>query len=112
MEWAVYYADGSTFTSEDGPPESAPRVGVQCVLQSDERTGHDVLRSSVGRWYWRFGRWWDTDLDGSLLYRSTNVGHWCLELFGEWLPDERYEAIVAEAQALGKSAWKKHEQRP
>ena len=114
MEWAVYYADGSTFTSEDGPPESAPRVGVQCVLQSDERVGYEVvcrtLPSPDGFWIWQHGRWWDSDTPGfwDYLMHSQEA---CVVLFGRWLPDEEYEAIVHKAIALGKSAWKKHERR-
>jgi len=30
--WRVYYADGSTFTSEDGSMAEAPLFGVQCVV--------------------------------------------------------------------------------
>lgn len=30
--WCVFYADGSTFSSEDGSWASAPAFGVQCVV--------------------------------------------------------------------------------
>lgn len=30
--WAIYYADGSTFTSEDGTWAEAPPFGVQAVV--------------------------------------------------------------------------------
>ncbi len=30
--WAIYYADGSTFTSEDGTWAEAPPFGVQAVI--------------------------------------------------------------------------------
>jgi len=30
--WRIYYADGSTFSSEDGTFAQAPPFGVQCVV--------------------------------------------------------------------------------
>lgn len=30
--WRIYYADGSTFSSEDGTWAEAPPFGVQCVV--------------------------------------------------------------------------------
>lgn len=30
--WRIYYADGSTFTSNDGAWADAPPFGVQCVV--------------------------------------------------------------------------------
>lgn len=34
--WRIYYADGSTFTSEDGTWAEAPPFGVQCVVYYHE----------------------------------------------------------------------------
>jgi hypothetical protein len=33
-DWALYYADGSTYTSDDGPWSDAPSWGVQAVVVS------------------------------------------------------------------------------
>jgi hypothetical protein len=30
--WRIYYADGSTFTSQDGSWADAPAFGVECVV--------------------------------------------------------------------------------
>lgn len=30
--WAIYYADGSSFSSDDGPWAEAPPFGVVCVV--------------------------------------------------------------------------------
>ena len=35
LRWIVYYQDGSTFSSEDGSPEKAPRDYVQVVMQDE-----------------------------------------------------------------------------
>jgi hypothetical protein len=39
MDWIIYYSDGSSFTSKDGPPEKAPREGVQVVVCEGEKVG-------------------------------------------------------------------------
>lgn len=31
-DWRIYYADGSSFSSEDGDPKSAPFDGFICVV--------------------------------------------------------------------------------
>jgi hypothetical protein len=43
MDWKVYYADGSTFSDEDGPWEEAPADGVACVVVRDDDYGRYVL---------------------------------------------------------------------
>ena len=43
MKWKIYYGDGTTFSSEDGPPELAPATNIQCIIERDERHGRLVL---------------------------------------------------------------------
>ena len=52
--WVIFYADGSTFTSDDGTWAEAPVFGVYCVVYYDvngyqlrQREGEDV---SLYRW--------------------------------------------------------------
>ena len=41
--WRIYYADGSTFSNEDGPWVDAPADGVVCVNFADEDYGKFTL---------------------------------------------------------------------
>jgi len=114
MSWEIVYVDGSVFTSRDGNPEDAPRLGVHAVLQDDPTHGCLILTSSDGRWYWRYGRWWASDIPGITLYLATSVGSWNLVLFGEWIPDERLLDIqrIARGRAANwKSSWRPDERR-
>lgn len=44
--WKVWYDDREPFTSSDGPPELAPKRGVQCVVVSDRDHGWYFCRSN------------------------------------------------------------------
>ena len=108
--WEILYADGSVFTSEDGGPEWAPRTGVQAILQDDPDVGVQLLGSSDGSWFWRFGRWWPSDQRSCHTYRTSSLGEWCLEVEGEWVPDARWWEIQQMVKDR-KSAWKPGERR-
>lgn len=48
VDWIVWYADGSTFTSAQGEPKDSPKFGVIAVAQADAWLGHEVM---TGEWY-------------------------------------------------------------
>lgn len=54
--WRVYYDDGSSFSSEDGPPEQAPRSGVQLIAVSDINCGK-LLWHGSDYYCWQEGEW-------------------------------------------------------
>ena len=56
MKWIVYYDNGSSFTDEDGPPETAPRDGVQAVGIADIGVGK-LLWHSFDFYCWLDGEW-------------------------------------------------------
>lgn len=43
MKWKIWYGDGSTFSSEDGPPAAAPSANVQVIAQEDPDVGRFLL---------------------------------------------------------------------
>ena len=53
--WAVFYADGSTFTSAQGSWADAPRFGVQCVVyyHDDGRITRDTSSQDESLYVWR-----------------------------------------------------------
>lgn len=54
MTWRAYYADASTFGSDDGQPEEAPD-GIQAV--AEKRDGRTLLHTG-GEFYRWDGRGW------------------------------------------------------
>jgi hypothetical protein len=72
MEWIVYYADGSSFTNEDGTPENAPRDGVQCVAIANENFGkvlwHGGTSENFAFYCWHDTEWVPHDMLGLMTY--------------------------------------------
>jgi len=73
QSWRIYYADGSTFSSEDGTFAQAPPFGVQCVVYYRVDDKNRLLRwidSGSGDENdifvyqgegWKMGMWMDTE---------------------------------------------------
>lgn len=49
LAWRVYYADGSTFSSEDGDWLAAPPRGVLGVVHPEPRVGRAIEHGADGR---------------------------------------------------------------
>jgi hypothetical protein len=56
MLWKIYYADGSTFSHEDGLPEEAPLDGVIVIVDHDK---DGIRRYNYDRdfYIWLGDRW-------------------------------------------------------
>lgn len=89
--WMVFYADGSTFSSEDGSWAEAPAFGVACVVYyhpNDRITvqteAHDI---SVYEW-------WPVDVP-----RPTGVGQVSdgETKMGVWISDEKFYTLINRA---------------
>ncbi len=100
--WRAYYGTGRVYDSSAWTPETLPREGLVCLMEYedvDHAPGQPYRRLVTnGDWYWWDGaRWqrvqtgdWETwqprpSLDA---IRSTTR-----------LPDETYDAIIAQAMA-------------
>lgn len=116
MEWLIQYADGSTFSSDDGAPHEAPRHGVMQTFYMDDATGVSVEGSLIGHWVWKSNRWFGCD---------DHMGFWdymfhhpgpLLAIFGRTLHNEEWEEDVRlktqELLRTPKSAWRQRERRP
>lgn len=54
--WVIWYDDGTSWSDEDGPPEGAPRRGVEAIAMTDPDTGRSI---DWGRdWYWLSDAGW------------------------------------------------------
>lgn len=84
MRWRLYYDDGSTYGSEDGPWELAPADGVLFAVEwvDDQKriySGHDFYLNDGGLGY--------TDDLGPLLRKLGVVK------FGRWTSHKTLEAV-------------------
>jgi hypothetical protein len=106
MNWAIYYTDGSIFSSEDGAPHEAPRTGVQVIVT--DGSGDPCIISNAQYYYfepdrcdhgWFHADYWDVALH---LQRAK----YPLILFGEVTFKENFTKI--EQKALSDVKNKKH----
>lgn len=109
LDWRIYYADGRTFSNEDGKPEVAPRHGVLVVPQLHARVGRQLLTGDFYCWIGEPEAWWlPMDLAGKFDYDGTHPG-FGLTLFGRYVPDVLFEKIFRIAHdddsLPRKSAW-------
>lgn len=84
VSWRIYYRDGSTYSDEEGPPESALKCHVQGIVFPD-----GIIERRDFYW-WDDGAWWGGDLYGRIQY-ELEPG-WKLVLLGQSDHDDRYEA--------------------
>ena len=65
MNWKIYYDDGSTFSSADGPPDKAPSLGFICAVGYDE-SGDRYIMHGWDHYHWdvESQQWWGMDLQG------------------------------------------------
>ena len=51
LDWCIWYTDGSTYSSDDGSPESAPARGVLIILQATPDEGWIPLMEKDNYWF-------------------------------------------------------------
>lgn len=95
VSWRIYYDDGTTFDSDDGPPHLAPKRGVQAIVRDDPQTGFMVLEGHDHYW-WEHDQWVGGDKYGFFDYLSRSGRK--VVLFGRSIRREEYERIVNEAR--------------
>jgi hypothetical protein len=100
-QWRIYYADGSTFDSDQGEPWDAPATRVLLILQQH----HDLQERAYYQWeddyyLWKYDRWF---AHGSLVLQQ----YWFMEkyphpracLAGETVNNEIWQRVTAAAKA-------------
>lgn len=84
--WIVFYADGSTFTSEDGSWADAPAFGVHAVVYYNTRgSGVDRQGRDVSLYHWKG----PTPVDVAV-YEGLPVGSEQPVKMGLWTDGESY----------------------
>jgi hypothetical protein len=100
LRWLIYYADGSTFSSEGGTPAEAPRDFVQVIMQDDPfRQQRDII-SGAGTVYqyfcWHGDRWIIHDDSGLRQYNQL-FGDKAIVLNGFYIEDDKFWEIHGRA---------------
>lgn len=92
--WAVFYDDGSLYSSEDGYAVSeVPEWGVVAIVQQMPEFGCEVVHTT-DYYIWRDGKWWGCEISG-LFDHVVRGGTWLK--FGRMLLSEDFKRIRGEA---------------
>lgn len=99
--WRIYYADGFTFSNQDGAPEDAPGLGViVIVITHDDPREQAYLQHQADYYIWAEGKWWACDLFRLWQYWFVQkYDHVKVSLAGETVRNELYEQIVKAAKS-------------
>lgn len=113
LTWRLYYGDGTTFSSDEGPPAAAPPVNVQAIAQAaDLGIGRRTCSRCDFYWFDR-GEWHGSDLFGLFDYLMRVSPS--IVKFGRVLPRLEFEAIlnraVTDPELQPKVAWDSAEHR-
>jgi hypothetical protein len=110
--WTIYYADGTTFSNENGTVRDAPRIGVVAIVQTNEDVGWEIVHAFT---YYYFeesvGGWRCSDQFGMYdhLIRCRDP----LILFGRFTDDKTYNSLLKKIREKygDKSGWLQREIR-
>lgn len=88
----VFYTDGRTYSSDDGPAEKAPTDGVQAVVEKRSDGTPNVLTGDF--YFWNGENWvagYQADLERWLRTALPALK------FGLWTRDSTFAAVMEEA---------------
>ena len=93
--WKIFYQEG-TYSSNDGAPELATKVGVQAIIVSHERAGRRVERSEdFYIWTPENGGW--RGANHFRLAEYLQSPGYKLVLFGRTISDKEYAKVLDRA---------------
>lgn len=93
MLWKIYYTGEETFSSDNGEPWEAPRLGVLAIVSLEPDNGRQILARKD--FYWWEGEWFGGDNFGlwDHLVRSSKQ----CALMGRFVPNAEYNAAIQRA---------------
>lgn len=101
-KWIIYYADGSSFSSDDGEPVSAPREGVQVVVCEGKKVGKLPWHSEEF-YCWQEGTWVPHNERGLWKYLATEKYPLVLQTFA--IHPSRFQEIHNQAVTDERIPW-------
>lgn len=100
--WIIYYDDETSFSSEDGGPEDAPREGVQVVVCKGTKTGKLPWHSEEF-YCWQEDTWVPHDQRGVWKYLATEK--WPIVLQTYAISPARFGKIFQDAAEDKRIPW-------
>ncbi len=117
VTWVVWYADGSSFSDLDGPPDVAPRADVLCVAAYSGDHGRMIWHATdyyVWETQWS-GEWISVDREGLSDYLD-RPGETKIRLRGRHVPPDIFWKIYHQAdqdpRLPPRSSYDARERRP
>ena len=93
-EWVIWYADESSFSSDDGSPWEAPRDNVICIAVALPEVGrHTVQGVDYYCWHFEDSLWVPHGRTGLHQYLRL-PGKSKVVLEGYWVPRDRFTRIL------------------
>jgi hypothetical protein len=100
VRFKIWYDDGGTYTDEDGPPELAPKRGVQAISQSDPHCGRTLCRADDFYVYQNYdGIRSFQGVDQFGLHDYLIESGYKLVLFGRTIGNQEYREVLARVNA-------------
>ncbi len=94
LRWRIYYADGSTYSSDDGSANGAPTYGVQAVCQPCPDVGLETLHA-FDYYTYMYKRWLGfTGRDALVDHVATYAPAIKALVVGRQIPREQYQAVM------------------
>jgi len=114
MRWIIWYEDGTSFTDEDGAPESTPGWGVQAISQVSEDTGrYNECDADHYVWDLEHSIWLGVDHSGLLHYLA--LPGFKVVRHGTRVPDAVFQELMKKVEEdtrlPRRSAYKPYEVR-
>ena len=93
VRWKIWYDDGSTYASEDGPVADAPSDGVIVIVEK-KRDRTVSIHADTDYYFWNGENWVSGHIEG--------LEKWLRAVFpdlkyGRWTKDGIYKAALEEA---------------
>lgn len=96
-DWVIWYSDGSSYSSLDGPPENAKRTHVICIAIAHISCGnYTIAEQNYYCWHFSTNEWVPHDYQGLMQYLM-EPGKEKIVLNGFWINREQYAEIRAGA---------------
>lgn len=100
FRWIIHYADGNSFTDQDGAPEDAPRNDVLCIAAYSADHGRMIWHGTdyyIWETQWG-GEWVSVDREGLSDYLD-RPGREKIRLRGRHIPPGAFWAIYEKANS-------------
>jgi hypothetical protein len=95
VNWIIFYSDGTRVSNEEMNVGEVKSCEVQAILWWSEDKSWLIIQG-YEYYIWKYNRWYGAELGGKEHYLMQPG--WKKVLYGDWIPDDRFEAIIQEAK--------------